>query len=488
MTLADLKKRSIKASVWSSIDALTQQGLKFIITMILARLLTPSDFGVIGMMAIFIGLSLAFVESGFPFALIQRRDLSEIDISSVFFFNIFMGLLCGVLLCLAAPWIASFYHMPVIKPLTWLIAANLFIGSFGSVQNALLTKALNFKKICIISISSTIISGSVALFLAWRQFGVWSLAIQTIVATTITTLLLWTLSSWRPRLIFSTLSIRNLFKYSSFILFTVLADVLYTRLNTMVIGKWYSAQDLGYYTRADQTQQLPGGLISRIISRVAFPIFAAAHEDKSLLKAGLQKAITTIMFITIPISLGLVVTAKPLVLILFGNQWVPCVPYLQILCIGGVFIPFDHLNMNVLAAQGHSDLLFRLTLIKKGVGILLVGTACFFSITMIAWSTALTGLICFFINAHYTGTILEYGAIKQLRDISPYLACSIVMAGCAWAVTLLPVNAPIIIVSLQVAVGFVVYFVLCYFLKLSVFFEGLELLSNQMRKYLKRPV
>jgi len=486
MTLADLKSKSIKASVWSSIDSLSQQGLRFVITMMLARLLTPSDFGVVGMLAIFIGLSLAFVESGFPFALIQQKEIFEIDISSVFYFNIAMGLLCAVLLSMAAPSIAAFYHIPVLKPLTWLISANLFIGSLGSVQNTLLIKELNFKKICMISISSTIISGIVALILAWRQYGIWSLGIQTILATTITTILLWTWSSWRPRLIFSIQSIRKLFKYSSYILFTVLADVLYTRLSTIVIGKWYSASDLGFFTRADQTQQLPGGLILRSISRIAFPVFAAARDDKVMLKAGIKKAITATMFINIPLMFGLVVTAKPLILILFGNQWVPCVPYLQILSIGGILLPVDVMNMNVLIAQGHSDLLFRLTLIKKLVGIVLVGIACFFSISAIAWSVAVAGIVCFFINAHYTGTILGYGAYKQLRDVSPYLVGSIVMATSSLAVNLFTINGPFVLVLLQVAVGLIVYLLFCYIFKLNEFVAMLHLIRNYSTVYYPR--
>jgi O-antigen/teichoic acid export membrane protein len=430
------------------------------------------------MLAIFIGICLAFIESGFTYTLIQRKELTEVEVSSVFFFNIVVGLICSMIMCLAAPCIASFYNMPVLKPLTRLIAANLFIGSFGSVQATLLTKELNFKKICIISIISTIISGVVAIWLALNLYGVWSLAIQTIVGTSITTLLLWTMNSWRPRLVFSIQSIRNLSKFGSFMFFSVLVDVFYTRLNTIVIGKWYSADDLGYYTRADQTQQLPGLFISRIIGRVAFPVFAAAYDDQDRLTVGLRKALIVVMMINIPLMLGLAVTAKSIIILLFGSQWIHSVIYLQILCFGGWFVPMNVLNMNVLAAQGHSDLFFRLELVKKTVGVLLIGTACFFSITMIALSTAVTGLICFFINAHYSGTILKYGAIKQLVDISPYFAASIVMAGFAWAVTLLPVDAPIVLVCIQIAVGFIVYCVFCYLLKLNEFLEALQICCN----------
>lgn len=482
MVLEDIKRKTIRASAWSAADVVARQGLRFIVTMILARLLTPSDFGVIGMLAIFVSLSLAFVESGFPHALIQRAHISEIDLCSVFYFNIFMGLLCGVVLCFAAPYIATFFQMSVLEPLIWIVAANLLIGSFGSVQNTLLIKELNFRKVTIISIVSTVISGFVALVLAWQGFGVWSLAIQVVVATSVSTILLWTRSAWRPSLSFSLESIQSLFKYSSFILFTVLADAVYTRLHTVVIGKGYSASDLGYFIRADQTQQLPGGIISGIIGRVAFPAFAAVQEDDVLLKAGLKKAISTAMFISIPVMFGLVVTSESLVPLLFGDQWGPAIPYLKILSLGGVFIPFDILNMNVLAAQGHSNLVFRITLIKKGLGIAFVCIASFFSITVIAWSVALAGLVSFFVNAHYTGILLNYGAFRQLHDIFPYLVGSVVMALCVQSVTYFEISTPFGLVLLQIVTGAFVYGLFCHLFRLSSFIEMLKLIATSLRK------
>jgi len=467
-----LHKKAVFATLWSSVDTFARQGLQFAISLILARLLTPVDYGTVGLMVIFIAVAGVFVDSGFSTALIQRKDPSLVDISSVFYFSIGISVLAAAILCTAAPWIANFYKMPVLKPLTWLLAANLVLGSLGGIQSVLLRKSLDFRRQCIISILTVFVSGAVAIILAWRHYGVWSLAIQNLVGTIVGTTLLWFYSSWRPAWVFSIASIRSLFKFGGFLLLSGLMDTIFTRLNTLVIGKFYSAKDLGFYSRADGTSQLPGSIMSGIIGRVAFPIFAAAQQDKTLLQAGLRKAITSVMMINIPAMMGIVVTARPLVAVLFGAQWSPCVPYLQILCLGGILWPLHILNLNILLAQGHSNLFFRLEIIKKTFGILIMGIACFFGITAIAWSSVLTGVVCFWINAHYSGRFLDYGFLRQIIDLLPYAGVSLVMAGCVWAITLLPLSIPILILATQVSLGVVLYLALCATLRLRAFLNA----------------
>ncbi len=372
-----LRQKAISATIWNSVDTFGKISVQFIITLILARLLTPTDYGTVGLLSIFIGLASVFIESGFSSALIQRKELGETDISSVFYFNICIALLASAFLCSISPWIAMFYDMPILQPLTCLMSGSLLVGAFGSIQRTLLTKSLNFRRQCGISIASNSISGIAAVILAWKGYGVWSLGMQALIATTISTALLWLLSSWRPRRRFSTRAIRSLFKFGGFILIAGLLDTLFTRMNALIIGKFYSPRDLGYYSRADGTQQLPASMLSGIVTRVAFPLFSAANSEKQLLRSGLRKAITTVMMINIPIMIGLVVTARYVVLVLFGNQWLPSVPYLKILSVGGILWPLHVINLSVLKAQGHSNLFFRLEIIKKFVGIILVGGACF---------------------------------------------------------------------------------------------------------------
>lgn len=478
MSSPTLQDKAVSATLWSGTEALARLGLQFGITLILARLLTPEDYGTVGLMAIFIGLAGVSISSGFSAALIQRQEISNTDLSSVFFFNIGMSVIAAAILCLAAPWIAAFYRMPVLKPLAWLLAADLAIGSLGVIQRVLLIKSLNFRRQCAVSVTALCVSGTLAIFLAYRQYGVWSLACQTLAATLVSTGLLWVISSWRPSLVFSVASIRSLFRFGGFLLLSGVLDILYTRLNMLVIGKFYSAKDLGYYSRADNTSLLPGSLMTSIISSVAFPVFAAAQADKVVLKAGLRKAIMMTMMINIPAMLGMVVTARPLVLVLFGSQWLPCVPYLQILCLGGISWPLHVLNLNVLTAQGHSKLFFRLEIIKKLVGVLLVGTACFFGITAIAWSSVLASVICFVINAHYSGRLLGYGSLSQTMDLLPYAGVALIMAVCSGSLAFLPPTTPVLHLVGQVLIGAAVYAGLCAAFRLRAFVDVWSLVRS----------
>lgn len=476
-----LKTQAVSATIWSAIDIFGRQTVSFGLSIILARLLTPADYGTVGLLTIFIAIASVFINSGFSSALIQRQDISEVDLSSVFYFNIVVAIILSCMLSLFAPLIASFYKMPILIPLTRLMAVSLFVGAFGSVQATLLSKQLNFRRQCLISFASMIISGSVAVYMALHKYGVWSLAVSSFTGIFINTILLWIFSPWRPRLILSIAAIRSLFRYSSFLLISGLLDTVFTKLNTLIIGKFYSVNDLGFYSRADGTQQLPANLLSGVISRVAFPIFAAAQQNKELLQAGLKKAIVMTMMLNIPIMIGISVSARPLVLVLFGNQWLSCVPYLQILCLGGILWPLHVINLNILTAQGHSNLFFRLEVIKKVVGIVILGIACFFGIIAIAWSTVISGVLYFILNARYSGQILNYGVLKQSVDLVPYLVASLIMAFFAWSVTFLSIKSPFILLFVQMFLSIAVYLLVCYALRLTVFLESMQLVISRLR-------
>ncbi len=475
-----LKHKAVSASIWSAIDIFSRQGLQFGITMILARLLTPTDYGTVALLSIFIGVAGVFISSGFSQALIQRQKITDTDLSSVFYFNIVTALLFSVLLCAAAPWIALFYNIPILTPLTRLMALNLFIGAFGAIQTTLLNKSLDFRKQCVITIASVVVSGIIAVILAWKSYGVWSLAVSSLASIFVSTLLLWLLNPWRPTLVFSLASIRSLFKFGGFLLISGLLDTLYTRLNTLVIGKFYSPRDLGFYSRADGTQQLPANLLTGIISRVAFPIFSAAQQDKNHLRAGLRKAIALVMMINIPVMLGMFVTSRLLIQVLFGNQWLPSVPYLQILCLGGILWPLHVLNLNTLLAQGHSKLFFRLEVIKKIIGVAILGTACFFGITAIAWSIVATSLISFAINAHYSGRFLNYGIMKQGLDLVPYTLAGLGMALFVWGIGFFTINSPLFLLLAQVLTGMMIYAFICGVFRLPAFTEAIQLLGPRL--------
>lgn len=482
MSNSALKQKAVSATFWSGIDTFARQGLQFIVSLILARLLSPQDYGTIGLLAIFVGLAGVFVDSGFSTALIQREHISDIELSSVFYFNLGVSLVAAALLCVFAPWIAEFYSMPILRAVTWVLAANLVIGSLGSIQQVLLTKALDFRRQCMISLVAQLVSGAVAILLAWHHFAVWSLCIQTLLATTIGTLLLWGSSSWRPGRRFSIAAIQSLFRFGSFLFLSALLDTLFGRLNTLIIGKFYSAKDLGYYSRADSARGLPASLISTIISRVAFPLFSAAKENVVLLRAGLRKAITLAMMINIPLSIGITVTARPLVLVLFGEPWLPCVPYLQVLSIAVVLWPLQVLNLNILSAQGHSNLFFRLELIKKAIGILVISISAPFGILAMAWGSVFFGIFSFGINAYYSGRFVGYGAFRQIIDLLPYIGATLVMVLAVMAANQLPLTSPFLQLLTQVFVGVVAYVSICAGFRLAGFFEAWNLILSLFAK------
>ena len=475
----NLRVKSIKAVFWSGADVFIRHGIQFFVTIFLARLLAPEDFGVIAMLYVFIGLASVFIDSGFSSSLIQRQDITDVDESTVFFFNLGMASLMSLMICVSAPWIAAFFGIPILQPLTYVMALNMFIGAFSSIHNTLLTKELDFKIVMKVGGVATLSSGLLAILMAWWDYGVWSLAWQTVLSALISAGLLWRWHPWRPRWVFSLTSLRRLFRFGGYMMLSGLMDAIYTRFYAVLIGKFYSARELGFYTRADTTQQLPVGLLSKVLNRVAFPVFSEAASDSERLARGVRKVLVTIMLLNIPAMLGLSVLAEPIVVTLFGQKWLPSVPFLQVLSLAGVIWPLHVINLNVLMAQGRSDLFFRIEVIKKVVGVLLLVLASMHSVMAIAWMRVLSGLIGFFINAHYSGVLLGYGAWRQLRDILPYACVGTVMAMVVWGGSQMLNWPPAAELVALTVMGASLYFVSCHLLRLAAFKEILAIIGAE---------
>lgn len=477
-----LKQKAINATLWSGADIFLRQGLQFVIAIALARLLTPEEFGTIALLYLFVGLAGAFVDSGFSAALIQRQDTTHTDESTVFWFNLAMGAVMAAGLWLLAPWIAQFYDSPILVPLTRGLALNLFLGALGSIHGTLLAKRLDFKTPMKIGAIATSASGALGVAMAWQGYGVWALAMQTLASTTLTTALLWLFSRWRPSLDFSLDSARRLFGFGGYLMMAGLLDVAYNRVYTLLIGKFWGVQELGFYNRADGTKQLPVSVLTGILSRVAFPIFSAAANDKETLHRGVRQALRAMMLINVPMMLGLMATAEPVVRALFGTQWLPAVPILQVLCLAGLFWPLHVINLNVLTAQGHSQLFFRLEVVKKvaGTGLLAGGAA--YGVMGIAWSQVVFGLLAFAINAHYTGIHLGYGFWRQYLDFLPTLAISTAMAAAVyWTGSLLPAPA-LTKLLMQAAIGAAIFLAGCRVFKLKAYVEAISLAKGFKRE------
>lgn len=421
------KSRTVKGLLWSSIERFSVQGIQFVLQIIMARLLTPNDYGVIGMLAIFLAVSQTFIDSGFSNALIRKIDRTETDFSTAFYFNIAIGVICYLVLFLFSPLIASFYETPILKPLTKILALNVLFNSLAVVQRAKLTITINFKTQAKASFLAVVISGIAGIVLAYLGFGVWALAIQTITNSFINTILLWLLAKWRPTKKFSKKSFKDLFGFGSKLLASGLLDTLYKNIYTLVIGKVFNAQSLGYYTRADQFAQFPSSNITGILSRVTFPLLSEKQEDTESLRLLYREYIRLSSYVVFPLMIGLAAVAKPFILIILGEKWQGAIFLLQLCCFSLMWYPVHALNLNLLQVKGRSDLFLKLEIIKKIIGVIILVVTIPFGLEVMCYGKILGSLISLIINTYYTGKLINVGFFIQMKDLLPSLLYSLSM-------------------------------------------------------------
>jgi teichuronic acid exporter len=467
----DLRSKTLHALSWSFLESAGLQIVQFVISIVLARLLLPEQFGLIAMLTIFIAVAQSFLDSGFGSALVQKQDATQTDCCSIFYFNIAVGIIAAGLLCLAAPWIAAFYDEPLLTPLTCVLSLNIVINSFGLIQTMLLVKHIDFKTQTKVSLIATIISGSIGVTLAVRGFGVWSLAIQQVCGALLRTVLLWFFNTWRPSLIFSLRSLRQMFAFGSRMLASGLLDTIFQNLYLVVIGKLFSPASLGFYTRANSLQQMPTNSLSGMVGRVTFPVFSTVQNDPARLKRGLKKALTTLVVINFPMMIGIAVVARPLVLVLLTEKWAPCVPYLRLLCLVGLFFPLHVINLNLLMAKGRSDLFFRLEVLKKVIVVAVIIVTCRWGIEAMIWGQIVASVACYYLNSFYTGRLIAYPLREQVLDLFPYFGAALFMGAVVHAWNWVPFPEEWALLATQIVSGVIIYTLLCRIFGLSAFIE-----------------
>lgn len=416
-----------RASFWSGGDGVLRALIGFAITVALARLVAPDQFGVIAMILVFSAIASVLVDAGLGTALIQRQDADHVDESTAFHFNLGMSVVLALLLALSAPWIARFFGQPQLTGIARLMAVNLVVSALGTIHTTLLAKELNFRPLLFIGLWSMLFSGALAIGLAWRGYGAWALAWQVLAQTTMSTVLLWVWHRWRPLWVFDRDALRRLLGFGGHVMVANIIDAFYTRLYSVFIGKLFNAADLGYYTRAQSTQQMPAALLANMLNRVALPAFSRASADPMVLMQALAKAMRLLMFVNLPLMAGMAMTAEPLVLALFGARWLPAVPLLQMLCVVGSLWPLQILNVSALLAQGHSRLLLRIEVIKKGFGVLALLAASPHGLLAIASSQALTAVVALCINCFYSGRFLGFGVVAQMSALLRTIAATMAM-------------------------------------------------------------
>lgn len=470
MAEESLKNKTVKGASWSFIDSIAGQGITFLVGLVLARLLTPEEYGLIGIIIIFIAVFNSIVDSGFSNALIRKNEAQDIDYNTVFISNFVLSVVLFGILYISASAISNFFNQPQLIPLLRVMGSIVIINAFAIIQRTILVKQIDFKTQTKVSLISSILSGGVGIGMALSGLGVWSLVGQQISRQFLNSALLWIYSKWYPKLQFSIQSFKELFSFGWKLLVSSLIDTVWKEIYQVIIGKCYSPVALGQYTRAQQFASICSSNLMTVVQRVSFPVLSSVQDDKERLKNGYKRIIKVTMLVTFVLMLGLVAIAKPLVFSLIGEHWLPCVPFLQIISLQMMLYPLHSLNLNMLQVQGRSDLFLKLEIIKKfiAIGPLLLGI--FVNINWMLGGSVITGFISYYLNAYYSGLFLNYSIKEQVKDILPGFGVAVAMAVPVFAMSYLPMN-PFILLPLQILAGAVITIGICEGTKLPEYLE-----------------
>lgn len=422
-----LKHKTVKGVLWSSVERFSGQGVTFVFSIILARLLTPDDYGIVTMISIFFSIAGCFIDSGFGSALIRKKDRTEEDIYTCFTFNVIVSIACYILLFFCAPLIARFYNQPILTPIVRISGLNLMIGAFAGVSGSMFSYRLDFKTPAIISLICNIASGIIGIIIAYLGYGVWALVWQGVVSAMLRSLLTVVASKFRPRFAFSKNSFRYLFGYGSKITLSYLIGTIYENIYPIFIGKFYKPSQLGNYSRALGWAQLPSSNITGVLQRVTFPVLAEIQDDDYRLAFNYRRLLRLSAFVVFPLMVGLSAVAAPLIRVVLTSKWDGCIIYLQIVCFALMWYPIHAINLNLLEVKGRSDLFLRLEIIKKVIGLCIMFVAIPLGVEAMCWSMIVSSLLCLIVNTYYTGRIIKVNYWVQMKDLLPILINSCIM-------------------------------------------------------------
>lgn len=455
-----LRDKTVKGVMWSGIDNVASFGVSFVVGIVLARLLTPDDYGLIGITAIFTAVCQALINAGFTTALIRKKDASDNDYNTAFIVNLGMSLVLYAAIFLSAQLIADFFKRQELLLLTRVLSLGMIIGALALVQQTRLTKMINFKSQTKITICASIVSGSVGIGLAFGGFGVWALVVQQLLSQAIRTLLLWSVNKWMPKLRFSMESFHELFGFGWKMMVSGLIDTVWGELYQVVIGKFYSPASLGQYTRAGQFSKLFSSNLTGVVQRVTYPVLSNIQDDKVRMVTAYCKMIKTTMFVTAIGMFFLGAISEPLLYCLIGPKWHEAATYLPLICISGSLYPLHAMNLNMLQVQGRSDLFLGLEIIKKtiAIGPLMIGA--FMGIMPMLYAGILVSIISYFLNSYYSGKLLGYSSWMQIKDIAPSYGIGLFIAVAVYFLKYLSVSNWIVL-SLQIVFGVIMFYSIC---------------------------
>ena len=455
----NLKQKAASGVAWTSIQKFAGMGVSFIAGIILARLLTPEDYGCIGMLSIFMLLAGAFVDGGFASALIQKKRPTQEDYSTIFFFNLGMSLLMYVILFACAPAIARFYKMPILSSVLRVQGLVLIINALSLIQSNQLRKQFKFKKIAIVTLITSIVSFSVTIIMAYKGFGVWSLVVMNLLTAFIPAVVYWVTNKWFPLWVFSKASFKELFSFGIFMFLTTIITRICNNIQGLLIGRFYNPATMGYYSKAKSTEEMASTSLSSVIDQVAYPLYSEYQSDKPMLINVIKKLTLSIAYVTFPMMLLLILLAKPVFVLLYSERWLDSVPYFQILCIAGIAICLQGVNYQAIAAIGKSNAMFSWTLVKRAIGLaLIVGGLAAFGMKGLLVGMVLQSWLIYLINAYQVHKYIGYKLSIQFFDLLPTMVLSIVSWAVAYGlVLLLPQWNMYVIAVIRLLVFVVVY-------------------------------
>lgn len=482
MAEQSLKSKTIKGTIWSAVDNLTQYGVTFIVSIVLARLLKPDDYGLIGIITIFTTVCTAIINGGFSNALIRKKDPTEDDYSTTFIVNLGLSILLYFIVFACSPLISRFFVREELVPLTRTSSLIMIAGAFGIVQQVRLTKRIDFKTQTKITLVASMTSGSIGIVMAALGFGVWALVAQGLSAQILKTLFLWIFNHWTPSMRFNRDSFNELFGFGWKMMASGVLDSLWTQLYQVVVGKFYSPATLGQYTRAKQFSQMFSSNLTTVIQRVTYPVLSDIQEEKGRMVSAYRKIIKTTMFITFALMFALGAVAEPLLNCLIGEKWHEAATYLPLICLVGAFYPLHAINLNMLQVQGRSDLFLGMEIIKKIIGLAPLFVGAFVGIFPMLYVTVITNIISYFLNSYFPGKLLGYTSWMQIKDIAPSFGISLMMAIVVYIMKFLPLSYWIIL-PLQILTGTVLFISICIITRSAEFKEVLNIITSMVGQF-----
>lgn len=476
-----MRRSAVNGVKWTTVEQATTLGIQFIIGVVVARLVSPEDYGLVAMLTIFTAVGNLFINSGFGIALIRSKENSKEDYSTAFFFNIGVALMVYIVLYFCAPLIADFYKIPLLKDVTRVYTLILLIDSFSIVQISKLTHELKFKIQFTINSLALGTSGAIGIFLAYNGYGVWALVWQGLSSSMIKGICYWLFSGWYPIFCFSKKSFKYLFSFGSKILAIGVIDIIYDNIYSLVIGKYYSASSTGYYNRSLHFARLPQNLISQVVGKVALPVLTPYQDNNEKLLVLYEKIFRLTTFISYPIMMLMAVLASPIIYLLLGEKWMPSVPYLQILSISVIFVVLTLVNLNLFYVKGRSDILLKIGILKKIIGFLIVLLVTPMGLKWICMGTIFYSIAAFVINCYQTKKILNYGLWDQLKAIIPSFIYTLIMGAIVFLVVNLIQNA-ILQLLIGGCLGLLVYLIIAFVFKDKTLIEIKTLLIQHYEK------